>query len=309
MATASAARWMVLSRASPAEPGREAWEAESLRPGAGFHRGGSRAEPLGFTEGGEQSPASSQHLPEPLLSLLKPNPCKELQGLGLDPMPGGHRARSERARARWGPPHCCSSPWGAFGAAWRGWDPEQGTWRALRAKSPSSPGQDGGRGGCRALHSPAGGRGRAGSGAGVGRAASEKRTLAKSCRERRGKGQRGPGSTRAAPDPERCPGHSGIGTSTHLCSRPHLLVQTVAMEGVWGPSERCKARGEIFGRCSAPRTGQKLRLGQSSASGAATGAGAALGSLQGRAEPASTPQSRSLPPLPRSSPHYLQPRG
>lgn len=89
MATASAARWMVLSRASPAEPGREAWEAESLRPGAGFHRGGSRAEPLGFTEGGEQSPASSQHLPEPLLSLLKPNPCKELQGLGLDPIPGG----------------------------------------------------------------------------------------------------------------------------------------------------------------------------------------------------------------------------
>lgn len=44
------------------------------------------------------------HLPEPPLSLLKPNPCMELQGLDLEPMPRGGMKHSQKEQRHFGSP-------------------------------------------------------------------------------------------------------------------------------------------------------------------------------------------------------------
>lgn len=49
-------------------------------------------------------------------------------------------------------------------------------------------------------------------------------------------------------------------SSTHLCGRPHLLVQAVAVEGVWGPGEHCRHTERRVGDAS--RWGRTLLLAQ-----------------------------------------------
>lgn len=312
MATASAARWMVLSRASPAEPGREPWEAESLRPGSGFHRGG-QGRALGFHRGGRAEPSEQ---PAPTGAAPLAAEAESLQGAagaGLGSHAWGVQGTFRESTGTSGSPPLLLVPHGGTGEL-LGLPGGAGTQsRALGEPSGQNLPAPLDRTGAVGAAGPCTHPREAENGQAAGQESGEQHPRRECWPNPTGReGGRGRGD-RGAPElpqtPSGAPGHSGIGTSTHLRSRPHLLVQAVAMEGVWGPSERCKARGEILGRRSAPRTGQKLSLGHSSASGAATGAGAALGSLQGRAEPASTPQSRSLPPPPRSSPCYLRPRG
>lgn len=158
----------------------------------------------------------------------------------------------------------------------------------------------------RGLCLPVGGRGRAGSPAGWGSGASEKRALDKSCQERGGSA----GSWGAASTPagglggraalRRAAQHRGSRAGTHLRGRPDLLVQAVAVEGVWGPSKHCKARGQQgWGTPGSPgrgRTGQGLSCSRCWASGATLGSAPQPGwVLQHRARPG--PSSPRPPPI------------
>lgn len=167
----------------------------------------------------------------------------------------------------------------------------------------------------RGLHLPVGGRGRAGSVAGWGSGASEKRTLAKSCQERWGCGQRagehwasrlGSDVDAGRQSPNSLPGTWGRGPVLTCAATRTFWFKLLPWRGSGGPENTARHKIGRAGGRSSPR--HEAEWGR-------TLAPASAGPLEQPPLPGLVLQHHTgplpilLPQLPHSSPRYLLPPG
>lgn len=183
----------------------------------------------------------------------------------MDPMPGGYRARSERARAHQGPPHCCSSPMEAQGSFWGclgELGPRAGHLGSPQGKISQLPWTGRGPWG---LQGPALTRGRQRTGRQRGR------SWERSIREQnagqilpgeKGEGAEGTGEHQSCPRPRAVPrGTAGSGPALTCAAARTFWFKLLPWRGSGGPVNAARHEARFWGDVQLPERGRNSALG------------------------------------------------